>query len=51
MQIWIVGIIERDSNRIVLYPVHHRDEDTLIRKCFEDTQAGTKWWTIGIEHL
>ena len=30
MKIWILGIVERDTNRIVLYPVHERSAQTLI---------------------
>ena len=32
MEIWILGIVERETNRLVLYPVHERSADTLIRK-------------------
>ena len=28
-QLWVVGIIERSSNRLILYPVDARDADTL----------------------
>ena len=32
MDIWILGIVERESNRLVLYPVNDRSRDTLLRK-------------------
>ena len=32
MQIWIVGLVERDTNRLVLYPVNDRSAPTLIGK-------------------
>ena len=32
MEIWILGIVERESNRLVLYPVNERSRETLVRK-------------------
>ena len=29
-RIWIFGMVERSSNRIILYPVDKRDAETLI---------------------
>ena len=30
MSVWIFGIVERESNRVSLYPVDKRDECTLV---------------------
>ena len=32
MEVWILGLVERDSNTLVLYPVNDRSTDTLLRK-------------------
>ena len=32
MNIWILEIVERESNRLVLYPVNDRSQATLLRK-------------------
>jgi len=29
-QVWVFGMVERDSNRLILYPVEQRSADTLI---------------------
>ena len=30
MKVWVFGLIERGSNRLVVYPVQRRDKHTLI---------------------
>ena len=29
-KIWVFGMIERDTNKVILYPVEKRDEATLL---------------------
>ena len=32
LQIWVLGIFDRDSGRSILYPVADRSRETLIRE-------------------
>jgi transposase-like protein len=40
-RIWIFGMVERDSNRIKLFPVSQRDRDTLIPIIQENIEKGS----------
>ena len=46
-QIWIVGLVERSTNRIILYPVDSRDSNTLISIITRHVEVGTHIYTDG----
>ena len=46
-KVWILGIVERSSHRLILYPVDKRDEDTLIPIIERHVAKGTTIFTDG----
>lgn len=46
-RVWIVGIVERSSKRIILYPVECRPEEVLIRLIDTHVEKGSRIYTDG----
>lgn len=46
-RIWILGLIERHSNRLILYPVEDRSSKTLISIITKHVEKGTRIFTDG----
>lgn len=46
-KVWIFGIIERSSNRIILYPVDKRDRDTLVPIIKKHVKPGSTIYSDG----
>ena len=47
IKVWIVGLIERRSNRMILYPVENRDEKTLLMIITRHVVPGSEIYTDG----
>ena len=45
--VWILGICETSSNRIILYPVEHRNKQTLIPLIQKHVEVGSQIYTDG----
>ncbi|XP_066921897.1 uncharacterized protein [Clytia hemisphaerica] len=61
-QVWIFGLVERETNRIIMYPVESRNEETLLplikRHCMPGTTIFSDGWSAyqnlndhGYEHF
>ncbi|XP_072180092.1 uncharacterized protein [Diadema setosum] len=46
-KIWILGMVERSTNRIILYPVDSRNENTLIPLIERHVEKGATIYTDG----
>ena len=46
-KVWIFGMIERSTNRLILYPVDHRDEETLIKLIQRHVKPGSRIFSDG----
>ena len=47
VKVWVVGLIERATNNIILYPVENRKEQTLIKIIQRHVEPGTQIFTDG----
>ena len=47
LNVWVVGLIERSSNRIILYPVDNRDAATLTSIIQRHVEPGSHIYTDG----
>ena len=47
IKVWIVGLIERRSGRMILYPVENRDEKTLLKIITRHVAPGSEIYTDG----
>ena len=47
VQIWIFGLVERASNRIILYPVENRKRETLLRVIQRHVAPGSTIFSDG----
>ncbi len=47
VRIWILGIVERRSNRLLLFPLYHRDEETLCTLIERHVAPGTPFLPMG----
>ncbi|XP_071494348.1 uncharacterized protein [Diadema antillarum] len=47
LKIWIFGMVERSSNRLILYPVERRDETTLIPLIERHVEKGSTIYSDG----
>ena len=41
IKIWVFGMIERDTNKVILYPVEKRDEATLLPLILKHVEPGS----------
>ena len=47
LKVWIVGLIERDTNKIILYPVENRTSETLSRIIRRHVEPRSRVFTDG----
>lgn len=47
LKVWILGMVERATKRIILYPVDARDEATLMPFIERHVEKGTTIYTEG----
>ena len=47
IDVWIFGIIERRSNRIIMYPVKKRNRQTLLPLIKKHVSAGSRIYCDG----
>ena len=47
IKIWVFGMIERDSNKVILYLVEKRDEATLLPLILKHVEPGSCTFTDG----
>lgn len=44
MNVWVVGLVERATNRIIMYPVMQRTADVLIPIIEKHVERGKYMW-------
>ena len=47
MNVWVVGLVERATNRVIMYPVEDRSEDTMKRIIQKHVERGSSVYTDG----
>ena len=46
-KVWVVGLVERGSGRMILYPVENRDEATILKIVRRHVLPGSRIFTDG----